>query len=58
MNAKDSEVRRKVTALKSEVDRLKGKVDALIEAAREHGGKIERLEVKQRKLDGFRAHMS
>lgn len=44
--------------LNSKVDRLEGQVQALIEARSSDAKKIEKLETKQRKLDGFRAHMS
>ena len=51
-------LRRKVTLLKSQVDRLDGKIDALIEAAGEQGKRIRKLEDKQRMLGGLRSHLS
>lgn len=43
---------------RSKVDRLIGQVEALIEAGRRDAKKIEVLEAKQLKLDGFRSWMS
>lgn len=43
---------------RSKVDRLIGQVEALIESGRRDAKKIEALETKQHRLDGFRAHMS
>lgn len=43
---------------KSKFDRLTGQVEALIEAVHRDAKKIEEIEAKQLKLDGFRSWMS
>ena len=47
MNAQDYEARRKITMLKSQVDRLQGKVDGLIDYIKDQDKKIERLQRNQ-----------
>jgi hypothetical protein len=47
MNAQDYEARRKITMLKSQVDRLEGKFDGLIEHVKDQDKKIERLQRNQ-----------
>jgi len=51
-------LRRKATLLKSQVDRLEGQVEALLQTVYDHARKIEMLEDKQRSLDGLRSHLS
>jgi len=46
MNAQDYEARRKITMLKSQVDRLQGKVDGLIDHIKDQDKKIEKLQLK------------
>lgn len=52
------EINAELLLLLSKISRLEGQVEALIHGAREHNKKIEKLEEKQRKLDGLRSHMS
>lgn len=58
MNAQYYEVKRKVTMLKSQVDRLDGKVTSLLEEVISQSKKIQKLEDKQARLDGLRAGLS
>ena len=47
MNAQDYSARRTIVVLKSQVDRLEGKVEGLIEHVKEQDKKIERLQRNQ-----------
>ena len=54
----DYQARKEIVMLRSQVDQLKGKVESILEDARSKAKKIQKLEDKQRKLDGFRSNMS
>lgn len=58
MNGQDYELRRKVSLLKSQVDRLEGKVESLLEDAQSKAKSIQKLQDKQSKLDGLRSNLS